>query len=588
MSFSISSNSQIIFNNQEFRCPKCSLIPFINILNNENQIFMEIKCTNNHNYFKPFDEMKILCKSNKISKYSCFSCENKNEENKNNFSVFYYCSNCFKFFCLKHGEIHSLKENHKIIFNNNFDNICFEHNKNSVVGYCKNHNKNYCIRCEHFNENERKIDDELKNEEIKNFENEMKKNEEIVKKIEFLFKNYLTIFKEFEYNFSLFVENLKKKINFVNEIINFYKIKKIECDVNYQMKSNIKNNLFDLTEIENKIEINLNDQINKMENLIKLLKTNENEINNKKIDEFKNFKIENVKNIKILNNNEGWIYSIKILNDGRLIAGDSKSNLIIYNKETFNVEIIIKNNLGDLLNFIQLKNKNIVCSFDNENTLKIIKINKNEYENIQIIKNSHNKNINKIIELNDEKLITFSSDFYFKIWKLNNNNYEKINEIKENFELCDGLEIKENEILFVLNNNPQSLIFYDLNKNENIKILNNLNLCFGCLCRIIKLNNNEVVIAGNKNIYLIDINNYLILYKIYSENRNNCILKLNDNLFLIGDENGTINQYKIDNKKIIKESTKINAHKNEIYSLTFLNDLIISGDGYNNDIKIWK
>ncbi len=588
MSFSISSNSQKIFNNQEFRCPKCSLIPFINILNNENQIFMEIKCTNNHNYFKPFDEMKILCKSNKISKYSCFSCENKNEENKNNFSVFYYCSNCFKFFCLKHGEIHSLKENHKIIFNNNFDNICFEHNKNSVVGYCKNHNKNYCIRCEHFNENERKIDDELKNEEIKNFENEMKKNEEIVKKIEILFKNYITIFKEFEYNFSLFVENLKKKINFVNEIINFYKIKKIECDVNYQMKSNIKNNLFDLTEIKNKIEINLNDQINKMENLIKLLKTNENEINNKKIDEFKNFKIENVKNIKILNNNEGWIYSIKILNDGRLIAADSKSNLIIYNKETFNAEIIIKNNLGDLLNFIQLKNKNIVCSFDNENTLKIIKINKNEYENIQIIKNSHNKNINKIIELNDEKLITFSSDFYFKIWKLNNNNYEIINEIKENFELCDGLEIKENEILFVLNNNPQSLIFYDLNKNENIKILNNLNLCFGCLCRIIKLNNNEVVIAGNKNIYLIDINNYLILYKIYSENRNNCILKLTDNLFLIGDENGTINQYKIDNKKIIKESTKINAHKNEIYSLTFLNDLIISGDGYNNDIKIWK
>ena len=580
MSISISSNSQIIYDNQEYRCPKCSLIPFITVLTNENKIFMEIKCTNDHKYFKSFDEMKKMCKTNKISNYQCFLCENENEENKN---IFYYCSNCFKFFCLKHGKIHSLKENHKIIFNNNFDNICFEHEKNSVVGYCEKHNKNYCIRCEHFKENERKIDDELKNEEIETFENEMKKNEEIIKKMEILFKNYMNVLKELENNFYLYVENLKKKINFVNEIINFYKIKKVECDVNYQMKSNIKNNLFDLDEMKEKINLNLNEQMKKIENLKKLLKTNENFY-------FKNFKIENVNNIKTLNKNEGWIYCIKVLNDGRLIASDSKSNLIIYNKETFDAEIVIKNFLGDLLNFVQLKNKNIVCSFDVENTLKIIKIkNENEYENVQIIKNAHNKNINKIIELNNENLISFSSDFYFKLWKSNNKNeYEKINEIKENYEICDGLEIKEKEILYVLNNNPQSLIFYDLNKNEKKKILNNLNLCFGCLCRIIKLNENEVAIAGNKNVYLIDIKNYLILHKIFSEHRNNCILKLTNFLFLIGDENGNITQYKIENKKIFKESTKINSHKNEIYSLAMLNDFIISGDGDNNDIKIWK
>ena len=52
MSVSISSNTQIIANdNKEFRCPKCSKIPFINIFTNENKLFMSMKCTNNHLYF---------------------------------------------------------------------------------------------------------------------------------------------------------------------------------------------------------------------------------------------------------------------------------------------------------------------------------------------------------------------------------------------------------------------------------------------------------------------------------------------------------------------------------------------------------
>ena len=83
-----------------------------------------------------------------------------------------------------------------------------------------------------------------------------------------------------------------------------------------------------------------------------------------------------------LNNNKEYISYLKTLDDGRY------SNLFIFNKKTFNPDIINNNNLSSLYNFIQLQNKNIACSFCSDNTLKIIKINnKNEYENIQIIKN---------------------------------------------------------------------------------------------------------------------------------------------------------------------------------------------------------
>ena len=137
--------------------------------------------------------------------------------------------------------------------------------------------------------------------------------------------------------------------------------------------------------------------------------------------------------------------------------------------------------------------------------------------------------------------------------------------------------------------NPQSIVFYNLNKKEKIKTLNNLQLYISNLNRIIKINDNEVAVAGNGKVYLIDINNYLILHQINSDCLNKCILKLSNNLFLIGDENGTITQYKIENKKLIKESYKNKSHENKnIFAMTVLNDMIISGNGSNNEIKIWK
>ena len=261
----------------------------------------------------------------------------------------------------------------------------------------------------------------------------------------------------------------------MNEIINFYKKKKIESDINYQMKYNIENNNFDLSLTKQKIQNKLNIQTNEINELITILKMSLNKsiINEKKeneIDNFKNFKIENMKNINTLNINEKCINCLKILDDGRLAIGDDNSDLIIYNIKTFKSDIIIKNNLSSLCNFIQLNNKNIACSFDSDNSLKIIKIKNNkEYEDIQIINNAHNNYITKMIELKNENLITFSQDCYFKIWKLNNNNqYEKIYEFEDNNSLSDGLEIKDNEIiLYALNTNPQSLVFYNLNKKKN-------------------------------------------------------------------------------------------------------------------------
>ena len=106
-----------------------------------------------------------------------------------------------------------------------------------------------------------------------------------------------------------------------------------------------------------------------------------------------------------------------------------------------------------------------------------------------------------------------------------------------------------------------------------------------------KINNDEVAVAGDKKVYLIDnkdMNNYQIINEINSDYCNYSILKLSNKLFLTGDENGTITQYKIENKKLFKESYKNKSHENEIYSIFIFNGMIISGGYKSNGIKIWK
>ena len=147
------------------------------------------------------------------------------------------------------------------MFNNNFDNICFEHNGNTIVGYCSKHNKNYCFLCNHFNENHKLIDEKIKKEKINSYEIKIKNNEKIINEIELLFKNYKNIFNELEYKFTIYKENINKKINFMKELINFYKAKE-ECVFNYQMKANILKNKFNLSKSEQNIKDNINYQIN--------------------------------------------------------------------------------------------------------------------------------------------------------------------------------------------------------------------------------------------------------------------------------------------------------------------------------------
>ncbi len=275
MSESLSKISEIPITNQEYRCPKCHLIPFIEVTIDQNKITMNTKCVNGHSFTDTIDKMQLSCKNN--ADYYCQLCVNKNEEIINqNEQKLYYCYKCFKFYCYNHGKnVHVMKDGHKIYFNDSYDNICFEHNGNTLLGYCQKDNKNYCLKCNHFAENNKHIEEEFTDEQIKKYESEYDKNKQMINEIENLFKNYQKVFKEFENNFTIFKKNIYKKNEILKELINVYKKKQSECSLNYQIKANVEINHFDFSQNKQIIGTQVNAQINAIKDLIKMFKAKE-------------------------------------------------------------------------------------------------------------------------------------------------------------------------------------------------------------------------------------------------------------------------------------------------------------------------
>ena len=96
------------------------------------------------------------------------------------------------------------------------------------------------------------------------------------------------------------------------------------------------------------------------------------------------------------------------MNDGRLVSGSADNSIIIYNKTSFNPDLIIKEHKDYVYCIIQLSSGILAsCSYDK--TIKLFKIYGIKYEIIQTL-NYHTNIVYKIIELKNKSLVSCSSD----------------------------------------------------------------------------------------------------------------------------------------------------------------------------------
>jgi len=103
-------------------------------------------------------------------------------------------------------------------------------------------------------------------------------------------------------------------------------------------------------------------------------------------------------NFKTLKYHTGPIYYLSKLKDGRLISCSYDKLLNIYHKDTFELQISIKENLRGIISFTQLNNGKLITSSSDE-TMKIIKlIGEDKYEIEQILQ-GHKNSVMKVIEI---------------------------------------------------------------------------------------------------------------------------------------------------------------------------------------------
>ena len=298
----------------------------------------------------------------------------------------------------------------------------------------------------------------------------------------------------------------------------------------------------------------------------------------KENDEFKG-KFENLTNTKTIQPHTSYISNIILLQNNKLATSSLDGYIKIYNKDTFEPEISIKEN--SYIDWIEQIKDGTLISCPRDNTIRLYEIKDKSYNTINVLKES--SSAWKMKELQSGKLISSMSNYDIKVWIKKNDTLECEFIIPNGGESYDILEIRKNEVVALSSTNVN---FYDLNKRDKIYSISgfeSFNLNPGR--KFCKANDELLLVCGSNNIFLVDIKSYQLISKIECQ-KIVTLYKISNDFILSGQSNGDIKQW-----QCIGRETKLSSYKNKgndspVTAFLKLNEIILSGDGAGN-IKIW-
>ena len=535
-------------------------------LNNSNEIFIDTCKENNH-----FDKLEFYCK--KHSTLCCLACISKLKEE--GYGQHSDCDVC---------HIKNIKDEKKNKLKENINNLE-----------------------ELYKQKEKSIN------EIKGIYEKINKNKEELKlKVQTIFTKIRNVLNEKEDKLLLDIDNIYDNIYFKEDIIKESeklpnKIKKsiekgkiIEKEWNDNNLSSlindciiIENNINDINKINdnikksninknNKIEYNIEEE--QINNLIDTIKNFGKIITNDNL--YDDYKIENKNPIHKLTNHSSNVYCLCELKDGRLVSGSRDNSIIIYNKNTYRPDLIIKEHSGCILCIIQLSTGELV-SCSNDKTIKIYNIKGVQYEVLQTL-NYHKESVNKILELKNKILVSCSSDSSIIFYLKDNNEYKKDYQISTNGSCYSIIQTKDNEICYSEYNN-NSICFYDILERKIKATISNISKYNSLRSIFIMIRKDLLLIPGNNQLSIININEYKLIRTINVPNASwiTGVCLLNKDMLLTGDYSEIIRQWKIEGDNLILISKKEKAHDKGINVLLNMRNGFIASGSDDKTIKIW-
>jgi len=294
------------------------------------------------------------------------------------------------------------------------------------------------------------------------------------------------------------------------------------------------------------------------------------------------------KNIKIISSHTGNINHIMKLKDGRFASCSDDCSLNIYNKDTYEIDLNIKEHADGINYFIQLDDGRIItCSKDK--TLLVIELtNDNKYQ-IQSTLKLHTDEVYKLIQLTKSEIVSISKDNKMIIWS--NKDFNIIKTIEN--ESKNIFKINENEFVTYQGEESKSIKFWKRENYENISTINNIDNLYSWLL----FEDDLLFIGGRGELYLIKISTHEIIKNVEIPGVIWSLFKCIDGNILFGVwdgfKNNNIIKYKYENQEFIKIARERKAHHNYIYNVIELdNGIIISGEANQSKdsfkIKVWQ
>ena len=299
----------------------------------------------------------------------------------------------------------------------------------------------------------------------------------------------------------------------------------------------------------------------------------------KENDEFKG-KFENLTNTKTIQPHTSYISNIILLQNNKLATSSLDGYIKIYNKDTFEPEISIKEN--SCVDWIEQIKDGTLISCPRDNTIRLYEIKDKSYNTINVLKES--SSAWKMKELQSGKLISSMSNYDIKVWIKKNDTLECEFIIPNGGESYDILEIRKNEVVALSSTNVN---FYDLNKRDKIYSISGFESFYLNPGRkFCKANDELLLVCGTNNIFLVDIKSYQLISKIECQNIIT-LYKISNDFILSGHRYGDIKQWQCIGRDSKLFSFKDKGHSSDVTSFLKLNGIILSGDNAGN-IKFWE
>ena len=408
-----------------------------------------------------------------------------------------------------------------------------------------------------------------------------------------------------QYNNNYFNEDLIKQSeklpNEIKKSINKGKIIEKEWDDNNLpslindciiIENNIKetnkiNDNIQKTKSNQELKIDYNIDEPKIKNLIEMIQNFGKIVIDDEITIYDDFKIETKRAAHILKNHKEKIYCLCVMKDGRLVSGSRDSSIIIYNKNTYQPDLIIDNQHNDSITCLTQLNSGILvsCSFDK--TIKLFNINDNKYEICQTL-NSHNGPVSKLIELKNKTLVSCSYDSSIIFYVKDNNQYKKDFQHSASSQCNSIIQIKDNEICYSESNNSQ-ICFYNFIERQIKATISNISKHNGIKEWFLMITKDLLLIPGINKISIVNTNQYKLVRIIDVPNAGKIIgvCKLNKNMLLTADYSTTIRQWKIEGDNLTLISQKKNTHDGRINYLLNMKNGLIASCSHDKSIILW-